>query len=567
MKRLGCFLAALLWICLLAVPVSAASQVDSMDTGAVVSTDGAVRLTLRLQLRLDTATEDLTFPLPGNAKAVRLDGRFAGTISQNGFLLVRLPDMSAGVRTLEISYELPPVLTKKAGLLFLDLPLLSGFSLPVEKLSFSVTLPEAVQEQPSFTTTYNVSLLGDGIEATTQGNVISGYTTKALMDRDSLSLRLKTVPSVFPDYSDEQPLLGLWEAVIAVLAAVAVLYYLIALLPIIPKKIHCFSAPEGIAAGELGTCLTGCGIDLTMMVFTWAQLGYLVIEMDEKGDVTLQKRMEMGNERSSFEIRCFDNLFGNRTSVDGESLHYARLCRKLARKSALRRQLYKSSSGNPWIFRVLAVAAGAFGGIELGLGIYSAGAGTVFLLLGMFLLCGSLSYVIQSGGCSLPLGNKTPIYLAVGGAGLWIGLGVLMGDPTLAAILVGFEILAGLAAAMGGRRSELGQRCVAQIRGLRHHLLRASIFDMQQYLQKNPNYFFEMMPYALALGVEKPFARRFGKTKLTECSYLTVPIRRELTAAQWGALLRQAANRLNHRQKRLQYEQLMNQLREHTKRK
>ena len=49
-----------------------------------------------------------------------------------------------------------------------------------------------------------------------------------------------------------------------------------------------------------GSRLTFTGADLTMMVFSWAQLGYLVIHLDDNGRVMLHKRMDMGNERSSF---------------------------------------------------------------------------------------------------------------------------------------------------------------------------------------------------------------------------------------------------------------------------
>ena len=141
---------------------------------------------------------------------------------------------------------------------------------------------------------------------------------------------------------------------------------------------------------------------------------------------------------------------------------------------------------------------------------------------------------------------------------IWIGLGVLMHRPVLAALLVAYETLMGVAAAVGGRRSEVGQQYVAQIRGLRSHLTRASVFDMQQCLEKNPAYFFELMPYALALGVERPFARRFGKVTVAECSYLIAPVRGDLTPLQWAGLLRQVADRLNRRQRRLKYEQLFN---------
>ena len=66
-----------------------------------------------------------------------------------------------------------------------------------------------------------------------------------------------------------------------------------------------------------------------MMVFTWAQLGYLLIQTDSGGKVLLHKRMDMGNERSLFENKIFALLFGSRQAVDATGYPYAKLSRKV----------------------------------------------------------------------------------------------------------------------------------------------------------------------------------------------------------------------------------------------
>ena len=84
--------------------------------------------------------------------------------------------------------------------------------------------------------------------------------------------------------------------------------------------------------------------------------------------------------------------------------------------------------------------------------------------------------------------------------------------------MVVFQFIAGVAAAYGGKRSEMGVKYLQQIRGLRRHMCTATTFDLQQLQQKNPNYFYELAPFALTLGVDKLFARRFGKIVLPEPS-------------------------------------------------
>ncbi|MBO7185098.1 MAG: DUF2207 domain-containing protein [Oscillospiraceae bacterium] len=550
----------LIFLCLalLCVPVSALSGAQSARTDAVVSSDGSCRITMRFQLHLEQEGR-LEIPLPAGAQDVRLDGKYKTPTQQEQQLALILPKMAAGIHTVEISYTLPNAVQQQNSALVLQVPLLTGFAYPVEQFEFSIVLPMEPNAQPSFSSGYYGEGILSSLNIQQQGSAIHGSCHSTLKDHETLTMTLRADEQMFPDYSPQQPLLGIWELIMVILAGAAMVYYLVALLPIIPRKIRSFSPPEGLAAGDLGTCLTGCGMDLTMMVFSWAQMGYLSIETDRQGNVTLQKRMEMGSERPALEIRCFEVLFGQSRSVDGLGLHYARLCRKMTTKSHLLRQIYRSRSGNPRIVRLLAVAVGGCSGVLLSRGVYSAGAGTVLLAIAMSLVCMLLSWGIHSGSKCLPLGNKLPIWLGMGCSAVWIGLGFVMNNLMLAALMVAYENLTGIAAALGGRRSEQGQQYVAQIRGLRSHLTRASVFDMQQCLERNPAYFFELMPYALALGVERPFARRFGKVTVAECSYLNAPVRGELTPAQWASLLRQVADRLNRRQRKLRFEQFFQQ--------
>ena len=558
MKTVAKILVLLLCLGLLVLPAAAVSGADTAQTTAVVEEDGSCYVTMRLQLRLERE-ERLTLPLPLGAKEVRLNGRLRTPSQQGAQWVLQLPKFSAGVHTLEISFRLPCAVTEKSGGLWVEVPLLTGFAYPVDNFSCTITLPTAPVESPTFVSGYYGESIADQLQVQVQGNVIRCQNIAPLKDRETLLLQCRGDQQMLPRYSGRQSLLGLWESAAAILLAVGGVYYLVALLPSLPRRIRSYSPPDGLAAGDLGTCLTGCGMDLSMMVFSWAQLGYLSIETDGRTKVRLLRRMEMGSERSAFENKCFQVLFSRGDRVDGTGLHYALLCRKMAGKSPLLRQIYRSRSGNPRIVCVLAIAAGACCGVALSLGVYTAGVGTFFLGLALAVLCALLSAGIQSGSRCLPLGNKLPLWIGLLCALLWIGLGHWMGNLILAALMVLMQGITGLAAALGGRRSEIGRQYLAQIRGLRHHLTRVSVFEMQQCLERNPGYFFELMPYALALGVEKPFARRFGKTVIPECSFLSAPVRGELTAYQWAALLRHVADLLNRRQRKLKLEQIFPQ--------
>ena len=78
--------------------------------------------------------------------------------------------------------------------------------------------------------------------------------------------------------------------------------------------------------------------------------------------------------------------------------------------------------------------------------------------------------------------------------------------------------------------------------------------ELQRMRRADPDYFFNMAPYALALGVINPFARCFGGRKLEPCPYLVCNVQGRRTAAEWAKILADTADRMDARQRRMQIE-------------
>jgi uncharacterized membrane protein len=96
--------------------------------------------------------------------------------------------------------------------------------------------------------------------------------------------------------------------------------------------------------------------------------------------------MDMGNERSSFEVKTFQSLFGKHRVVDGTGFQYARLCRKVAGKVPGQRSMSKKGSGNRKIFRFLTAGIHFFCGICLALSVIAPGLSfsTLLMPLGLY---------------------------------------------------------------------------------------------------------------------------------------------------------------------------------------
>lgn len=558
MKILSRIFALVFCLCVVCTPVLAASTATQVQSASTVGADGSVQLSVNVHLHLDAPVNGLSFPVPKEAEAVLLNGAQAYTYPGEGVSLVQLPNLLAGDTSFSVSYRLPKAVTtqEKSEKLLLTVPLLSGFRLPIESLQLTVTLPGDVPERPVFSSGYHQTAIEGAMLITWKGSQISILTTQVLKDHETLQMTLQVPETMFPQLRLTQAPMNGWQAAALVLAILAAVYYLICLLPAAHKRVRCFSAPEGITAGDVGTCLTGCGTDLSMLVFTWAQLGYIRMELSHNKKVTLVKRMDMGNERSRYEGKIFSALFHDRDVVAGSSYHYARMCRKVAGASPLLRELFKRSSGNPKIFRAICAASGALSGV--GMAVAATENAALQVLLGILLaaFCGAAAWFIQAGGRCLPLRDKGPLVLTLVLSGIWILAGLLLGQLMPGVWMALFQFLCGIAAAYGGRRSERGKRCLAELQALRRFMLTTPGSELQRMLDANPNYFYELAPYALAMGIDRQFARKFGHDPLPEASFLVAGALREVTAQQVANQMRRSCDILNELQKRLPYERL-----------
>lgn len=549
MKRFRILLAVLLCCGALAFPVCARSSAEQLRSEITVSASGSCTVRIRALIHGDGG-ENPAFPLPSGAADVTLNGNPIGILEDQVPLGTVSGDYSAA-----ITYTLPNAVTvDKEGNMLLTLPLLSGFAYPVDQLEFQIDLPADCPGRPSFTSGYHSSSIESLLDVTVSGSSIVGVSNTPLKDHETLVMTLDVNESLFPRPAAAARVLGFTDIAVIAVTVLAILYYIIALRPALSKRVLRSTPPDGICAGDLGLWFTGSGIDLSLLVVTWAQLGYLRIQLDENGRVLLHKRMDMGNERSAFENRCYKNLFGRRSLVEGTGSHYARLCRDVAKSKPYLKAVYRSGFGSVTVFRGLCALSAALTGFHAGGALAPQ---SVLLQAAMAVAAAALALGIQWGGSCVPGRNKLPLYGGGVCAGIWLALGILSGEWIAAAGMVLFQFCAGIAAAYGGRRTVPGQQAMAQILGLRKHMRSVSKKELQRLLKGNPGYFHELAPYALALNADRSFARRFARLRLPECTYLIGTVSGAMTAAEWAELLRTAVGKLDAKAKRLPLDKLL----------
>lgn len=565
MRRIIPILAAILLMTVLTVSVQAAEASNTAGFYATVASDGSCQVTMTATVHLDQAIPSLTYPIPAEAGNITVNGARVRTRTVGGAKQIDLSGIvgsMAGDFTLNIGYQLPEVVKiTETRLMQLELPMLSGFAYPTETMEFSVTFPGEVTGAPAFSSGYYQSSIEQDISYQVSGATVTGSTTAVLKDHETLLMTFPVTREMFPTVGVAEAVFTPNSTWMLVLVGAAVLYWILFLRFWVNPFFESNSAvPDGCGAGQLRSVLHLQGADLTLMVMQWAQLGYVTVRI--KGKTRIIRRMDMGNERSEFEQKVFRNLFKKKDTVECESLAYVEQCRKTAAMAGSRQNFVKRRSGNPKIYRALLALAALAGGASLGLALANGGALRVFIAVVLGIAGGISGWYLQGWAQDFFLLPADKPWGRVAVSAVWLVLGIAAGQFVLALALVASQILLGILGAFGGRRTVWGRAQFIQIFSLRRYLRTASPAELERISKINPEYFYTLAPYAMALGVGKRFASRFGRMQLPPCTYLELPKQEEsMTPAQWMQRMLYARQKMDARYRGFRKERILRILR------
>ena len=569
MKRIKRVLFMLLFaVLLLPLRAQAASAATRLDYTATINVDGEALVSLTLNLHLEAINQNLTYPLPGTATNITVNGASPATNKSGSLTIVSLARVTGGQPgdyVVTISYSLPKVVTvamktdplnKSKQIvdkdnLKLELPLLSGFAYPISAMNYTITLPGEFTSTPDFYSIYQQNGLASEMNLLYNGNMLTGSSKSGFNDHESVYMTMTLPPDMFPGVSTYQRTGNPELVPMGILAGTALLYWLLFLRTFPARRESCTIPPEGITAGELDCRLFLKGADLTTMVLCWAQLGYILIQVDGRR-VLLHKRMDMGNERSLFEVRTFRSLFGDRRVVDASSLAYAKTLRKARGMVPGESAICHSNERKRNIYRYILCVSQVFCGICMAMNMTS----ILALQILLSLLFGALAVVTawqlhKVAYCTIGR-DKTGLITAGVSLLVWLIIGLIAKAVWISLAECAGQILLGFPAAWGGRRSEVNRHEVAQLRGLRHYLSHMPAEDVQRLLAADSSYYFRMAPYAMALGVLHPFTQAFGKRKLPQCPYIVTRVHGSRKAEDWETLLKDLTSRMDARAKRME---------------
>ncbi len=545
MKR---FAALMLLLCLLllTVPVQGA-ELHSWDVQAAVKNTGETTVTAEAVVRLDAPTNELVFPLGTGAKDLTVNGISLKIKKVDGVpsAVVKSEAGFSGTLKFTLCYTLRNCLDTK-GQWDLVLPLVADNSPhTVQQLSFRVTLPGKAA-MPTFQSGYRGEDVDNYLNLTLDDNVIVGTVSTELRDHENLILIMKTDPTVFPRVG-QMAKLGLWCAIGAAVFWVLALVYWFFFLRWCPfRTVKQTRIPAGIHCGQVGSQLLAQNPDTALTVLSWAKAGYLTIHVNRDRAVILHKRMAMGHERSRWEQKLFRGIFGRGNMAEVSSIRFQTV---RAKADSARPQVKKlfQGGGIPALAKLLTCICGGLLWAIMGNALLSSGVIRIILTIVMGLVGIAASWLMQGGFRSIFSWDKRPGILALICASVTLLLGIFSGRFLTCIFVLLSQTIMGFLLVFGGKRSPAGRNAVQSILSFRKFLRHFGSKRVNRMIRMDPGYYYQVAPYALALGVDRSFAKMFSQVQLPECSWLITDEPGDGQSMQWYLLLRRVTETMRGR--------------------
>lgn len=405
----------------------------------------------------------------------------------------------------------------------------------VNNVTFAVNMPKSFDKDNISITYGDRYSTSKYVDYTVTGNTIRGEVSN-LYSYQGVTLALELPEGYFVN---ERPIDGIDIPVIAITAPIAVLVLIYCVLQWYKKgkDDQLFAAPEfypvkGQSPAEAGYIIDGVidNKDITSLIFYWADKGYLEIT-DKKWSYEFTKLQEPKFD-NEYEQYMFDKFFeygvNNTVSTNDLKDHFYtaipvikqkikyvfRKDRELVSKDSLKNRA-KSALITvipfivfliiSWIeFKEAAIMIpltifyGMFYGMILGLYVSAENKWNITGNFKKFLIAVlvTILLVISASIADLMLASIYPYYDVT--------------TYSIAYFIIAFITAIALAYSMAmKKRSEYGQKMMEHYLGFKDFIATAEMDRIKMLIDENPKYFYNVLPYAIVLGLEKKWGKKF----------------------------------------------------------
>lgn len=399
----------------------------------------------------------------------------------------------------------------------------TGWDTTIDNVKFSIVMPSAIdQEKTGMSYGYYGDVTNEGLQYTVQDNVLAGFLDPAitLMPGQGLTVRME-LPDGYFVYHPEFPTAAVGAMLIAVISMI-VSYMLWSYYgkddPVV--EVIEFHPPAALNSLETALAYKGKvdGDDVVSLIVYLAQKGYIEIAEHGKNDFSLRKLKEYDGTNYNEQIFMSD-LFAKLSIVGKSDLKnkFYKTVNKITKVMNSKRNqrvlFYDSSMNKNWIFYIMAIMSIvlAFYAPLVESGTDPAGAIVTPVMLGTIFVF-VLRMMLQPG----KLVGK--IYLVIWGLGFFGASGAMLVQSVLYTDLP-YQIacvvcMIATAVVMFflhfmPKRTEYGTKILGYIQGFKEFLETAEKDRLEALVEEDPQYFYDILPYAYVLGVSDKWMDKF----------------------------------------------------------
>ena len=440
-----------------------------------------------------------------------------------------------GKHTYNIRYNIVGYEDKDSEKDYLSLDLLpTGWDTSIQASTIKVKLPKAIDAD-------TIQLYGGRYGSTGKEEVEYNYDEK----KNVITINAKKLPKGYgitlsaelPEGYWENPANRNWMAVpltatlIVIPAVMLLLWFLFGRDPKIVKTVE-FYPPEGMTPADMGYVIDGSVDykDVLSLIMYLAEKGYLRITEYDKNRFRLDKLRDIDRSEKTFVRTFFRGLFEAGDSVETDDLPSG-----FGEDFQLAQQQIKDSyKGKNALFTVSSTVCRIIGFVMMfvppvisviiaATAKFKAVAFLGLIPIGLFLVI-SMLYIINlfdKWDATSRAKRRVTVVIATVFAVIGVGISavitsILMESAAYGLLVVISTLVTFTAVVLMRKRTERGARLQGQILGFRDFIETAELEKLNMLVEEDPEYFYNIMPYAYVMGLSDKWAKKFEKIRVNQ---------------------------------------------------
>lgn len=411
----------------------------------------------------------------------------------------------------------------------------------ISNISFQIQMPKNFpQDRLNFTYGRKGATSNEGILWNIEGNTIYGSLAGSLGPHEALTVALPLPEGYYSQVKTVNPVkeqgLGITYLATSLLAGLGIWI-------LFGKKKQSFPTvefypPQGITSADAGFLIDGSvdPKDISSLIIYWADQGYLNIREYEEKKVfkmkksfALDKIRDLDPDARDYEHLLFRHLFslGNGKSVNIDQLSNRFYTAADTAKGQIvdsfqaeeeTRIFTKSNTWSQWLIRLIGLIAGfptsymIMQDLDGNQGIKTFMQASVMSLLLMSCLM-ACTFILFNWKNKTKKGKFKELLFATGFTtvvgGVYLYTSASAGNLVLSLATILIMIVLGILSLKCNRRTELGVWYEEKLVGFREFLKATELDRIKLLVDKNPHYFYNVLPYAMVLGVTDKWAKNF----------------------------------------------------------